>query len=485
LQRRTARAWYWAAWAALVALANYLYFGWYGIELLVRPDSLGYLEITPDRTAGYPLFLKLLGPLYPNWVAPVQLNLYFLAVASFGAVLVERAPWRWVGFVAMVMLVMHSGLQMLAMWQLSDALFATALVAFLGACFGLVTRPTVPAAVLVSVLCGSAMLVRPVGYFLFASMLFVSIAGAGLTRAMRAALWLPALSLLLTASVANLVRYDVFSPQVMGGYALLGHVVERVSDATGTEHPALAAKIAKAVEPVIAQRAPAEYPLEYQAVTTSDYNELLWQTALPLVRSYVADHYPSEHIRVATSRVASELAWAAIAHDPWWYGRHVWAHAIGLVWPVLKYPPALGFELDSAVASSNRLLDRNPELIAAGIRSTPTETEPLPQVLVAALWLINFAWIVLSTYGPLILVALAVTTLVAVIATLRTASPVQSYLAILGISLFGYTALVASVQVALPRYTLPAVPIALVFTLLLGAGTASWVRARIGALRRS
>ena len=168
--------------------------------------------------------------------------------------------------VVMVMLVMHSGLQMLAMWQLSDALFATALVAFLAACFCLVTRPTLPAAVLASVLCGSAMLVRPVGYFLFASMAYLSMAGPGLTRAMRAALWLPALSLLLAASAANLVRYDVFAPQVMGGYALLGHVVERVSDATGTEHPTLADEIADAVEPVIARRAPAEYPFGYQAV---------------------------------------------------------------------------------------------------------------------------------------------------------------------------------------------------------------------------
>ncbi|GEM_PF-4209463 len=470
---------FWASSGAVAIMANYLYFGHFDIALLVAPDSASYLEFTPERTAGYPLFLRLLSPLYPQSVAVAQLNLYLAAVIWLGHSMLRLFPWPWAAWLVTLMLAGHTSLQLLAMWHLSDSLFASLTIAVLAAIAHLLMRPSTRWAVVASTLCAAAILVRPAGYYLFGVLIFLSITMPARNIRMQTALWVPVTASLVIASATNMVHFGVFSPQVMGGYSLVGHVAEKIESQPGGVHASLAESIAARLRPVLEKRPVAPYPLGYQEITTADYNEILWQNVIPEIAAYVARTDPTKDAQVATSAVAGELARTVIRTHPAWYARHVTAHFLGLADPLLDDPPRVDLEINWSAEHSNRLLADSVELSLQGIPPSRVVDKPLPTLLAAVLWLLNLPWVILAAYAVPLLIVLALATVMLSLLSISRRTPLICFTAVLGLSAMGYMLLVSSVQVALYRYTLIAVPPTALLTLIGLATASSWLRKRL------
>ena len=446
-------------------LANYLYFGYFDINLLVATDSASYIGTSPLRTVGYSLFLSTLGSVNPGWVAIVQLNLYLASVIWLGASLLRLFAWPWMACVVTLMLAGHTSLQLLAMWQLSDSLFATLTIAAMTSMAYLVVRPSLRWALATSLLCGAAILVRPAGYYLLGVLVFLSLTVTVRRLPMHLALWLPVVGCLLSASLFNVARFGVFAPQVIGGYSLVGHVGEKIEPGPNSPHPQLAAAIQARLEPVLARRgAPEADSVE------DDYNEILWLNVLPEIAAHVARTDPQTNQRVAMSEVAGSLARKAILDHPGWYVQRVASQLGGLVTRLFDPPARVDLEIAWAAGESNELLARSPRLSEQGITPSIVPQDGFAGPVVTFGWLANLPWVVLSAYEEILLVLLACATLVLTVSALRTRSSYSTYAAMLGLSVVGYLVLVSAMQIALYRYALMAVPATLLLVLFLLAG---------------
>ena len=137
---------------------------------MLSNDSPGYINFSPDRTAGYPVFLNLITIVFGSVQAAPKVQLVLLATAvSFLGWSVYRifsAPY----FAPILTLVLFglSAVSKFHAYILSEALFISLLCTMMGCLIMLVAYPTVRLAAATALICGVAITVRPVGLSLLA-----------------------------------------------------------------------------------------------------------------------------------------------------------------------------------------------------------------------------------------------------------------------------------------------------------------------------
>ncbi|MBV8777904.1 MAG: hypothetical protein JO258_11980, partial [Alphaproteobacteria bacterium] len=141
------------------------------IDLMQR-DSQGYLDFSPTRTAGYPLFLRAVEHL-PGGLAALpllQLSLYGLAALLLAAEFRRLTQSKLAGGALLVLLLGNTQVTRLSFMIMTEALFLAFLMLLLAALCRLARSPRWQMLAVASLIAGVAVLVRPAGYALLLSL---------------------------------------------------------------------------------------------------------------------------------------------------------------------------------------------------------------------------------------------------------------------------------------------------------------------------
>ena len=239
---------------------------------MMDPDSPSYLSWSVIRTPGYPVFLSVVRIFDPELGHLPYFQMALLVAA--GAFLAQAAarlggPW-WIWLLMGAGILGNPFIWRYA-WQIwADSLFITLVMVFLG-CIAMALRRR-PAGLswlfAASVILGTAILVRPVGYALLGVAPLIGLVWHGRRWAAVGAATLPAIAMLLAVSSWNLVNKGYFATQLFDGYYIGKH-----------DH-----------------KLPAISPVNLSMdVTTVEVarqkNALLWSTVVATIR-----HHPTDYI---------------------------------------------------------------------------------------------------------------------------------------------------------------------------------------------
>ena len=146
---------------------------------IIEPDSGGYLNFSSYRSAAYPLLLKLVGA---DGALVVQPILAALAVTYLGLELLALTGSLLVALGTMLAIALNPFLVVYHYKIMSESLYVSLLMVFLGLLMHLSRRPSPAWAAAASLVAGSLIAVRPAGWFLLPLMLLAVLMLRGRTR---------------------------------------------------------------------------------------------------------------------------------------------------------------------------------------------------------------------------------------------------------------------------------------------------------------
>jgi hypothetical protein len=152
-------------WLLAVALAYAIY----QIQLLpptpiLEPDSESYLTFNPSRTAGYPVFLSLVGPEGAIILQPI---LYAGALAFLGSMAVRAGLGFFMSLALMILAMANREMNQYHGEIMTESLFMSLLVMLSGMAIRFFGLPNGRWAAAASLMAGLAAAVRPSGYAFF------------------------------------------------------------------------------------------------------------------------------------------------------------------------------------------------------------------------------------------------------------------------------------------------------------------------------
>lgn len=203
----------------------------------IQPDSIGYLQFAPDRTAGYPMFLALIGLVDARLsILPlVQLSI-FCASLLFFSIAVNRITHCFVCSLATIALIFGNyEVVKYCSRAMTETLFISLSMMALGCLAFWISTGRLRWMVAASALVGAAVAVRPAGYALFVMFPILYLWAWGRERRyvqVLAAMIVPAAIMLFMSLAAYHQRHQTWDPPSVLGYNLLG---KAISFADGTE----------------------------------------------------------------------------------------------------------------------------------------------------------------------------------------------------------------------------------------------------------
>jgi hypothetical protein len=135
---------------------------------IIDPDTSSYLDFNTERTAGYPLFLKLVGPSGALWVQPI---LFALALGFLGYQTSRLTGSALAASVLMLGIAMKSFTYHYTI--LTESLFVSLCLVLIGFLMKATIRPDWQTTSMAALVAGAATAVRPVGFFLLPMMIFL------------------------------------------------------------------------------------------------------------------------------------------------------------------------------------------------------------------------------------------------------------------------------------------------------------------------
>jgi 4-amino-4-deoxy-L-arabinose transferase-like glycosyltransferase len=348
---------------------------------------------------------------------------------------------------------------------LPESLLASLVMANAAATLHLSARPRLRWSAAAGLTLSAAMLTKPVAVALLAGAPVVfAISWRHPRRVRLLGIWLAAVALpVLLASTGNFVRAGVFSPQAMGGYALLGVTGTFMPDDTPVAPPALGAALADELRPLRD---------ELQRLDSLDmyylYSSNAYHAAIERSREVILTHLRREHpgdseqqlfLRLNTTGHA--VARQTVLRAPRAYLRHVAAHLYGLWMMPLVQNASNRERLNERLHSVRDLAPR-------------LASEP-----------VMFRFVPPAVYWPfrmLLGVALAASIALVFAWTRNTKSTRWRIGAYASLQLHAYLLLTAAAQTGLPRYAMTAWPLTM---LVAGCGAAAMLRATRARLYRS
>jgi hypothetical protein len=301
---------------------------WLAPVRLWNGDSASYVDWYPIRTPGYPTFLAAVSLVSPAFGALrfAQSACFLLATVFLCWSVAALAPSR--------RLVIGLGCCLLLFppfWQRAGEIRPEIVfISLTELCFGASALALATQrrrwALLAGATLGLAILVRPIGYALLAGL---SLVAAAVWRRQgpraAAALLAPLFVVLAGTCVANGVFRGYYATQAFGGVLFLGKVAPLLP-AGGFGDP-ISAELAEALDGLHEEVANARGPALFW-ISQQTYTPVLWDRLMPLM---AASRGASV---VAWDRAASRVARQALAREPLLYARLVAVHFESMwTWP--------------------------------------------------------------------------------------------------------------------------------------------------------
>jgi hypothetical protein len=408
---------------------------------LLSLDSQSYIEWSPERTPGYPLFLRLITAFSPGYSAlpAVQYLIFIAATAAFCDALAVLLRSPLAGLATALAVLGNPYLMRYPTTAMPDSLYLSLILVHVACVLHSLRGRGLAWPVLAGVSLGCAILVRPAGYALLAALPWLLIVW-------RERRWLRAVVLaggvgaaILAACVGNYEARGYFATQAFGGINLILKVASMAPRQVAGFDPDATARAFDALQPLRdSEQAAANWEeralvpiLTYnpsrtvlgpsQAAIASDPGR--WQTASP---------YWQE---IALNDLSGEFARRVIAADPPAYALRVLRQFYGMWFmPQLSNPSTANAVTDILVRIGK--LDRARDID--------------PDLKVVPLWAYGAKFSVFT--------ALLIASIYAVVSALFRRDRALEGLAYLSLATNFYFLLVAAVEVALPRYSLMAWP---------------------------
>lgn len=215
----------------------------------IQPDSIGYLQFAPDRTAGYPMFLALVGWFGGQlWIlSPIQL-LILCSATLFLSIAVNRLTDSLLcAAVAAALMLGNIEVVKYCFRVMTEALFISLIACALGCVAYWFAARRLRWIAAASIFVGAAVAVRPGGnaVFVMFPILFVSALHWERRRALTlAAMILPAAAVLFLNLAAYHQRHGTWDPPSVLGYNLLGKTVAFADGTEPSARPDLIAAVA-------------------------------------------------------------------------------------------------------------------------------------------------------------------------------------------------------------------------------------------------
>jgi len=436
-----------------------------GFMPILTPDSGTYLSMPHIR--GYPV--KLLAELGIAlgagawWIVFWQLA-FFVAAAfllgwSTGKLL--NAPWA--GWLLTATIVTNSHLLSYTHFLMSEATFIVLVMCFTAFGMRAILKQKMSDLVLCAIAAALAILIRPAAYALGVGLIALLIA----VRPWKIRQTLASLAtfamVISAGAMPNLITYGVFSTHMIGGAALIGHVIHFADKDAPYKDPKFADAMIDSVAG-ISTAASARYPEEYWHVTTNEYNKLLWGTMAPRARQFLEERANARGLALSPAALEGQIdtgfrqvATTIILDHPMEYVRHVAAHVYGM-WVITFQQQAVNRQ--NWTQSTTDVFTYNPDIVRM-VKSNPYPSNETAQIWNRAADRRTTAdfltYQVLAVLGVLLLpvaigsVAIAIWALVLLVRRRPLPSPVSAA-AFLSVLLWAYIGVVAAAQPALHRY---------------------------------
>jgi len=443
--------------AVVVIALAWLAPGTYRAVSFTAPDSVTYLGWDQMRPVVYPMVLSVVGHLSPTLeiLGPLQLGIYLASALwlalSFHHVL--RRPLLASGLGVAVM--GHPQAVSYAFTVLPESLLMSLVMVHVACVMRLLATRHARWAFMAGFTMAAAILTKPValsllvGCVLLVRELWRAPGRRHLALTGGATLLLP----IVAAGGFNYFRLGVFSPQVAGGYAVLGVTSTFMAEDTQVEPPELGRTLLERTRAIRTGLAQIDSLELYYIYSSTAYHAAL-EVSAAAIEDYLRASDPSASASrtfLRLNEVARSIAVASIGHNPRGYARHVAAHLYGLWMIPLLQNASRHAEFVDALED---VRSRSPQLAVGPIlfRIAPAYAYwPFKAFLVAA---------VLSSF-----VAIGV----AVVRRGATPWSIAAYAALL---LHSYFLLTALAQTGLPRYAVTAWP--LTVTVVFGVLAAVW-----------
>jgi hypothetical protein len=222
---------------------------------LMQPDSLSYIEFSPIRTAGYPLFIGFIKAVFGTFQVLPVVHLLCLTLSATYLVFEFFSQTR--GFLLACLLsvgLMINPAYEYAFNVLTEPLSISLLMMFLGTSIRLFQRPTLKTLTLLSVIVGMSIIVRPVHYA-YVPVLF-AIGLWGLSRhefrfvPSLIRLFGPLILIVLLGCSAQYLKNGVFRLESMNAMNMIGKVSLLADKGIKSRHPQFLKGIADFAIPV-------------------------------------------------------------------------------------------------------------------------------------------------------------------------------------------------------------------------------------------
>ena len=128
---------------------------------ILDPDSAGYIAFAAYRSAGYPLFIRLVGMENVMWVQALLLAFSSIALGCAVRSYTDRA---WVGAAALVLVYFNPLVFPYVAHVRTEILFISLISLFLAAALMYLRKPSTWWGIAASVCVGLACITRPQGY---------------------------------------------------------------------------------------------------------------------------------------------------------------------------------------------------------------------------------------------------------------------------------------------------------------------------------
>ena len=338
----------------------------------LEPDTVGYLEPSMIRSAGYMVFLDVVVALAGDlrWVYPLQLNLMLAGFAVLGwSVRAHLGSW-WAGVIVAIAPMLSAGLLILTPAIMTEAVFVALICFHLAAVLWALRSPGWAALILAGTSVGLMIVLRPNGLSFVLSLAFLLYVLRAQWGRIVVGFGVPVLALLLLQGAYNQAAFGFFGLHQFGGVSLVGNFSPLIRADMGGEHPDLNAKLVTALDryshfPDFEDRS---FPYEMAEIAALTAAGSIYKVILPEIRQKLDIPQPTAVAFERDPRVnaiAGDLSRAAILNDPWGAFQIVTSNFIGnwhLTLPV-RVPMSIYFP--RCVDMSLDLARKHPDMVAA------------------------------------------------------------------------------------------------------------------------
>ena len=317
---------------------------------LFFPDSPSYINWEVARSAGYPLFLRAVRVMDPQFGAVrwIQSLLFVLMTAGLAETIARTLGKPHVGWFVGVLTLANLPLLRFSLGILAESLFATLLMAHLAAVLFLLERPSPRRWLLAALTAAGTVVVRPAGISLLAGAAVLLLLPRLRREHFLRYFVLPLASVWLLAALLTFGRFGILALQEFGGISLVGHVAFLIDEGTVSRYAGLGPALARDLEPWRKASEGLSWPREHYWFTTSEWNPMVHQ-AQRSMGEYALSH-PTDVSALARlppaailSRLGQDVGMAAVVRHPLLYLRHVAAHLYGM-WTLPQWLSAVEME---------------------------------------------------------------------------------------------------------------------------------------------